>query len=197
MGKKRKSDAARLDEVDRQMYTSFCNAANSLSQLYSHAVSQQRLSFQAGERHALEKLYQWILTQEEERSRVAPVDILAYVQNEIEYGLEDPPVSPRVPSYLNPQVAVQQNNLGAPITGPAAIRQGARPGHLDQQAKNPFLSNALSSTVCRSLQNLTTGPSCRSSPLLPTGNPNGPNQRHNRDSSPPTSNYSMDDMHAD
>ena len=53
MAKKRKSDATRLDEVDRSMYTTFCSAANSLSQLYSQAMNHQRLSFQAGERHAL------------------------------------------------------------------------------------------------------------------------------------------------
>lgn len=53
MAKKRKSDASRLDEVDRGMYTTFCSAANSLSQLYTHAMHQQKLSFQAGERHSL------------------------------------------------------------------------------------------------------------------------------------------------
>lgn len=53
MAKKRKSDATRLDEVDRGMYTTFCSAANSISQLYTHAMHQQRLSFQAGERHSL------------------------------------------------------------------------------------------------------------------------------------------------
>ncbi|KAL6557148.1 hypothetical protein OROMI_017498 [Orobanche minor] len=53
MAKKRKSDATRLDEVDRGMYTAFCIAANNLSQLYSQAMHQKRLSFQAGERHAM------------------------------------------------------------------------------------------------------------------------------------------------
>ncbi|KAH7565945.1 hypothetical protein JRO89_XS08G0043400 [Xanthoceras sorbifolium] len=53
MAKKRKSDATRLDEVDRTMYTTFCSAANSLSQLYTQAMNHQRLSFQAGERHAM------------------------------------------------------------------------------------------------------------------------------------------------
>ncbi|MBA0794046.1 hypothetical protein Gohar_018412, partial [Gossypium harknessii] len=80
MTKKRKSDASRLDEVDRTMYTSFCSAANSLSQLYTQAMNHQRLSFQAGERHALEKLYQWILRQQEEGSRATTVDIVAYLQ---------------------------------------------------------------------------------------------------------------------
>lgn len=61
MAKKRKSDATRLDEVDRTMYTSFCSAANSLSQLYTQAMNHQRLSFQAGERNALVRLLFWKL----------------------------------------------------------------------------------------------------------------------------------------
>ncbi|CAO2823286.1 unnamed protein product [Amaranthus hypochondriacus] len=51
MAKKRKSAASNLDEVDRTMYTTFCSAATSLSQLYTQAMNQQKLSFQAGERH--------------------------------------------------------------------------------------------------------------------------------------------------
>lgn len=53
MARKRKTDAApRLDEADRTLYSTFCGAANSLSQLYTQAMAQQKLSFQAGERHA-------------------------------------------------------------------------------------------------------------------------------------------------
>uniref|UniRef100_A0A7N0TS13 Uncharacterized protein n=1 Tax=Kalanchoe fedtschenkoi TaxID=63787 RepID=A0A7N0TS13_KALFE len=140
-----------------------------------------------------EKLYQWILTQEEERPRVTPVDILAYLQNAIE---EDPPASPRLPPHQHPQVAMQLNNLSAPITVATAVGQGTRSGHLDQQAKNSIFSNSLSTTVCRNLQNLTTEPSYNSSPSLPTGKTNSPNQ-HSRHDSPPTSNDSTDDMHAD
>ncbi|KHG14904.1 hypothetical protein F383_02753 [Gossypium arboreum] len=55
MGKKRKSIATSLDEVDRTMYASFCSAANSLSHLYTQAMNQQKLSFQAGKRHGLNK----------------------------------------------------------------------------------------------------------------------------------------------
>ena len=55
MAKKRKSIGTCLDEVDRTMYASFCTAANSLSQLYTHAMNHQKLSFNAGERHALVK----------------------------------------------------------------------------------------------------------------------------------------------
>lgn len=53
MAKKRKSENAALDEVERTLYTSFCTAANSISQLYTQAQNQQKLSFQAGERHAV------------------------------------------------------------------------------------------------------------------------------------------------
>eukprot|EP01018_Ginkgo_biloba_P014546 Gb_31393 [translate_table: standard] len=56
MAKKRKSENAGLDEAERTMYTSFSNAANSLSQLYTQAQHQQKLAFQAGERHALVRL---------------------------------------------------------------------------------------------------------------------------------------------
>ncbi|KAG7025060.1 hypothetical protein SDJN02_13883, partial [Cucurbita argyrosperma subsp. argyrosperma] len=56
MAKKRKSIATSLDEVDRTMYTSFCSGANSLSQLYTQAMNHQKLSFQAGERHAMKRL---------------------------------------------------------------------------------------------------------------------------------------------
>ncbi|XP_044469329.1 uncharacterized protein LOC123198658 [Mangifera indica] len=162
MAKKRKSDATRLDEVDRTMYTTFCSAANSLSQLYSQAMNHQRLSFQTGERHALEKLYQWILRQQEEGSRVTTVDIVAYLQNELEYGVEEPPVSPRLPiQHQHPQTAL--NNLGVPNASipcvPAAVGPGVRPG-LPDQAKNSVFSNALSSPVRRSLQHyhLSHGP---------------------------------------
>ncbi|KAJ6815896.1 uncharacterized protein M6B38_418650 [Iris pallida] len=78
------------------MYSSFCSAANSLSQLYTHATNHQKISFQAGERHALEKVYQWILRQHEEDSRVTITDIISRIQNEIDYGGEDAATSPRL-----------------------------------------------------------------------------------------------------
>ncbi|GJR39829.1 chlorophyll A/B binding protein domain-containing protein [Tanacetum coccineum] len=80
MSKKRKSIASHIDEVDRTMYSSFSNAANSLSHLYSIALTNQKLSFLSGERHGLEKLYQWISKQDEEGLRVTSGDILAYIE---------------------------------------------------------------------------------------------------------------------
>nr|KJB14929.1 hypothetical protein B456_002G149700 [Gossypium raimondii] len=141
MSKKRKSDATRLDEVDRSMYTTFCSAANSLSQLYSQAMNHQRLSFQAGERHALEKLFQWILRQQEEGSRVTTTDIVSYLQ--VDFGAEESPMSPRLSFQLqqHPQTATQLNTSSAPFSSTPI-----------SAAKNSVFSNALSSPVRRSLQ---------------------------------------------
>uniref|UniRef100_A0A5B7AII9 Holocarboxylase synthetase n=1 Tax=Davidia involucrata TaxID=16924 RepID=A0A5B7AII9_DAVIN len=206
MAKKRKSDATRLDEVDRTMYTTFCSGANSLSQLYTQAMNQQRLSFQAGERHALEKLYNWIRRQQEDGSRMTTVDIIAYIQNELEYGTEEPPASPRLPfQHQHPQTAMHLTNSGVPVSsnsfGPVTAGQGLRSGHSDQ-VKNSVFSNALSSPVRRSLQHyhLAQG-SYYSNNIMPSGN--GPRNNEmsyhhqNRDSNPPSSNDSSMDMHAD
>ncbi|KAK8672874.1 hypothetical protein V6N13_111231 [Hibiscus sabdariffa] len=200
MTKKRKSDATRLDEVDRTLYTSFCSAANSLSQLYTQAMNHQRLSFQAGERHALEKLYQWILRQQEEGSRATTVDIVAYLQNELEYGGEEPPMSPRPHS----QTPTQLNSLGVPVSSnpfsSAIVGQGVQSG--DNQVKNLVFSNALSSPVRRSLQHyhLAQG-GYNSNNVLSSLNGQRNNEsnyphRQNRDANSPSSNDCMD-MHSD
>ncbi|KAK8566159.1 hypothetical protein V6N12_059694 [Hibiscus sabdariffa] len=137
----------RLDEMDRTIYNTFCGAANSLSQLYSQAMNLQRISFQAGERHAVEKLFQWILRQQE-GSRVTTADILPYLQNELDYGAEESPMSPRPSFHQNPQTATHMNALSAPFS--STIGQGARSG--DYQGKTSEFSNAISSPVRGSLQ---------------------------------------------
>ncbi|KAL6315589.1 hypothetical protein AAG906_000896 [Vitis piasezkii] len=158
MGKKRKSVATSLDEVDRTMYATFCSAANSLSQLYTQTMNQQKLSFQAGERHGLEKLYQWILRQQEGGSRVTTVDVLSYLQNELDYCGEEPPMSPRAPiAYQHAQQIMHLPSSGFLVSSGSSAHtnagQGPRPEHCDQQPKNSVFSNALSSPVRRSLQN--------------------------------------------
>uniref|UniRef100_A0A5B7ADW2 Holocarboxylase synthetase n=1 Tax=Davidia involucrata TaxID=16924 RepID=A0A5B7ADW2_DAVIN len=201
MGKKRKSVATSLDEVDRTMYSTFCSAANSLSQLYTQAMNQQKLSFQAGERHGLEKLYQWILRQQEGGSRVTTVDILTSLQSELDNYGEEPSMSPRAPlqnqhsqpttHFTNSGFLVSSGSSGAPTAG-----QGFRSEHCDQQSKNYVFSNALSSPVRRSLQNYHIAP------IQPSANGVRNNesnflQHQNRDSNPPNSNDSSMDMHAD
>ncbi|KAK9110548.1 hypothetical protein Sjap_018608 [Stephania japonica] len=207
MAKKRKSDATRLDEFDRTMYSTFCSAANSLSQLYTQAMNQQKLAFQAGERHGLEKLYQWMLRQQEEGSRVAPADILAYLQHELDYGGEEPSMSPRHQFQQHSQPTMHTMNSSGHVSsgsfGPATIGQGHhRPGNPDHQAKNSVFSNALSSPVRRSLQHyhLAQG-GYNSSNATPSANGARTSEtnfshQHNRESNSLSSNDAMD-MHAD
>ncbi|XP_042017705.1 uncharacterized protein LOC121765573 [Salvia splendens] len=199
MAKKRKSEATRLDEVDRGMYTTFCSAANSLSHLYTHAMHQQRLSFQAGERHSMDKLYNWILRQQEHGIRVTSGDVLAYLQNELDYGTEEPPPSPRIP-LQQPQTnnLMQLPQTGLPVSsnsfGPATVGQGLRVGNLDQ-IKNSVFSNALSSPVRRTLQHYHLSQGGFSSNNAIRNNENSTNQ--NRDTNPLSSNDTSMDMHSD
>lgn len=66
------------------MHHTFRGAANALSQLYAQAVANQKASFIAGERHAMECAHLWISGQHEEALGVSVADVLAYLQNEIE-----------------------------------------------------------------------------------------------------------------
>ncbi|XP_022740483.1 uncharacterized protein LOC111292382 [Durio zibethinus] len=205
MSKKRKSEATCLDEVVRSMYATFCSAANSLSLLYSQAMNYQRLSFQAGERDATEKLFQWILRQQEEGSRVKTADIVAYLQNELEYGAEESPMSPRLPfQQQHPQTATHLNTSNSPFSStpisPATIAQGVCSG--DYQAKNSAMAFTLSSPVRRSLQHyhLVQG-GHHSNNVVSSGNGPGINEtnyahQQNREANSPSANDCMD-MHAE
>ncbi|KAJ8420331.1 hypothetical protein Cgig2_006246 [Carnegiea gigantea] len=222
MGKKRKSIATSLDEVDRTMYASFCSAANSLSQLYTQAMNHQKLSFQAGERHGLEKLYQWILRQQEAGARVTTGDILTYLQlflshgelkisqvtavlqNELDYSGDEPSMSPRAPMlHHHSQTPMHTTNPGFLVSGPSAqtaATHGPRSEQCENQTKNSVFSNALSSPIRRSLQHyhLAEGG------YYPSGAPSPGNSvrttetafpgHQNRDSN---SNDSSMDMHQD
>lgn len=125
------------------MYSTFCSAANSLSQIYTQAMNQQKLAFQAGERHALEKLYQWIIRQHEEGSRVTLADIVGYLQNGIGGGHDTSAASLRPHYGQTPSVLLDSS----------AIEFAPRPSNQPDQSKNSTVfSNALSSPVRRSLQ---------------------------------------------
>lgn len=195
MAKKRKSAASSLDEVDRTMYASFSTAANSLSQLYSHAMNHQKLSFHAGERNALEKLYQWIWKQEEGGSRVATVDVVNYIQNELDYCGEEPSMSPRAPPQnQQPQSMMPVTNSGFPVTSgssgqtTAGAGQGLRSDYCENQPKNSVFSNALSSPVRRNLQLYQIGEG---------GNPSFLHNQSRESNAVSSNNDSAMDMHAD
>ncbi|WOL08141.1 hypothetical protein Cni_G16893 [Canna indica] len=154
MGKKRKADATRLDEVDRTIYSSFCSAANSLSLIYTQAMAQQKLAFQSGERHALEKLYQLILRHNQEGSRVTVADIVAYLQNEMACDGEDASISPSPQLLQYPHSTTQisnPNSQNSDMVATATVGQAPRFSSCDQ-GKNTVFSNALSSPVRRSLE---------------------------------------------
>ncbi|XP_077247747.1 uncharacterized protein LOC143887548 isoform X1 [Tasmannia lanceolata] len=145
MSRKRKSESSGLDELHRALDTTFCNAANSLSQLYAQSQNQQLLRSQIGERNALEKLHQWIMRRQEEGPRVNVADIVAYLQNELNYGGEDAlmPPPPQNPNS-NAQMLFSTPSIQMPqgAFGPATCGQGSR----------TFFANALSSPVRSSLQ---------------------------------------------
>ncbi|KAI4374170.1 hypothetical protein MLD38_012195 [Melastoma candidum] len=194
MGMKRKSGVANgLDEVDRSLYTSFCTVANSLSQLYTQSMNHQRLSFQAGERHSLDKLYQWILRQQEDGARVSTVDIISYLQNELDYGPEDSQVSPRVPFHPQiSQITVPTSNPSLPILSSSSVpattpRQAAGQGD-HHQGKNLVFSYSLSSHVRRTLQHYQPQGEIRSTEG---------NKPQTREANPTSSNDSSMDMHAE
>nr|ACU19912.1 unknown [Glycine max] len=205
MAKKRKSIANSLDDVDRTLYTSFCTAANSLSQLYTHSMNHQKLSFNAGERHALEKIYQWIFRQQEGGSRVGTVDVLNYIQNELDYCGEEPSMSPRAPlQHQQSQPALHAPSF--PVTsassGQTIFAQGLRSDHCENQSKNYVFSNALSSPICRSLQHYQIGEGGCYTNGLSMGNGNwntepGFLHQQSRDSNAMSSNDSNMGMHAD
>ncbi|XP_019177281.1 PREDICTED: uncharacterized protein LOC109172560 [Ipomoea nil] len=206
MAKKRKSEATRLDEVDRTLYSTFCSAANSLSQLYTQAMQHQRLSFHAGERHALEKLYNWMLRQQEDGNRVNPSDIVAYLQHELDYGAEEPPTSQRLPlQQQQSQTSMHIPNSGFPVSstsfGPATASNGLRSGHSDQQPKNSVFSNALSSPIRRSLQHyhLVQGGFPQNAPPSSAGGTrlSDNNYLQSRDANLQSSNDTSMDMHSD
>eukprot|EP00249_Psilotum_nudum_P016472 c25842_g2_i1 orf=362-865(-) len=83
--KKRRSESCGLEDVERSLHTSFCAAANSISQLYTQAQHQHRIAFQAGQRHSLEKLCEWIQRQHQFGMVPATADILNYLKNELNF----------------------------------------------------------------------------------------------------------------
>ncbi|CAN6442228.1 unnamed protein product [Victoria cruziana] len=143
MSKKRKSDVTGLDEVDRTMHATFCSAANSLSQLYTQAQGQQKLAFQAGERHGMK---------------------------ELDYEIQETSASPETQRYQHSQPQMMYSNSGSLVySGGQTLPYGARPTHTDQHKDSIFL-NGLSSPVRRSLQPFELAQSGYVSSGLQSGN---------------------------
>ncbi|KAH7365843.1 hypothetical protein KP509_18G048900 [Ceratopteris richardii] len=80
--KKRRVDSRALEEVERTLHSSFCSAANTISQLYTHAQNQNKIAFHAGQRHSLEKLIDYV--QHQHGGRPSVIDISNYLKVELE-----------------------------------------------------------------------------------------------------------------
>ncbi|KAL2324660.1 hypothetical protein Fmac_023718 [Flemingia macrophylla] len=200
MGKKRKSIATKLDEVDRSMYASFSSAANSLSHLYTLSMTHHKLSFQAGQRHSLDKLYHWILRQQDTGSRLATLDILTYIQNELDCCGEEPCISPIAPQqHQQSQPVMHVTGSGFPsvtgFSGQMIVGQGLGSAHCDNQSKTLF-SNSLSDPI----RQIGEGGNYPGGLSMGSGNRSSePSSLHqqSRDSAAFSSNDSAMDMHAD
>ncbi|RLM93236.1 uncharacterized protein C2845_PM08G03380 [Panicum miliaceum] len=68
------------EEAEEEMHLAFRGAANALSQVYTHAVAHQKASFLAGERRAMEHIYQWLSSQHEEATEVPVAAVLTFLQ---------------------------------------------------------------------------------------------------------------------
>ncbi|KAL5206825.1 hypothetical protein ABZP36_035034 [Zizania latifolia] len=186
-GKKRKAEAARLEETDRALYGAFRGAANSLSQLYTIAMGGQKLSFQAGERHAMEKLYEWILRQHENGLRLTVADIASHIQHGIQYGGDNASASPRSQhASQSTQATVPISNTMSQQPSPSSFALGNT--GLAQTKNSVVFSNALSSPVRQSLQPFH---------LEQGGDAGYFTNGINRDQNPTASNDSSMDMHSD
>ncbi|CAK9208614.1 unnamed protein product [Sphagnum troendelagicum] len=151
MAKKRKSEYSGLDEVEKTLHTSFCTAANSISHLYTQAQHQQRHAFQAGERHAVEKLYFWLLREQQAGSNISVGQILGYLQSEIEgVSGDDTAMSPGPQSHQQQTSIQQQQQAVAGAVGSMATSgpgQAEAPAVPADQSKSSVFTGALASPI--------------------------------------------------
>ncbi|KAH7298933.1 hypothetical protein KP509_25G065100 [Ceratopteris richardii] len=103
--KKRRIDGCAFEEVERNLHSSFCPAANSISQLYTHAQNQNKIAFNAGQRDALKKLFDYI--QFQQGGRPSMTDISNYLKVELE-NLSQVEISmTQVQSQISPSLPQQ------------------------------------------------------------------------------------------
>ncbi|RDX70593.1 hypothetical protein CR513_50151, partial [Mucuna pruriens] len=141
---------------------------------------------------------EWIWRQQETGSRVATVDILNYIQNELDYCGEEPCMSPRASQqHQLSQPVMHVNGSGFPVTtGLSGQTTVGRYEHCDNQSKNSVFSSASSNPVCQ------IGEEGNYSNGLSMGNGNLSTEpsflrQQSQDSAAFSSNDSAMDMHAD
>lgn len=71
-------------DAERHLYSSFVCAANSISQLYSQAVSQQRKSSAMASRQTLERLAHWLMREYPNDDAIPKSALLQFLHQEYE-----------------------------------------------------------------------------------------------------------------
>ena len=133
MPKKRKAEANGLDEMDRQLYGTFRTAANSISALYTSSLSLQKRAFNAGARHATERLLAWALSHGE--GQLSAADLAAALQAEL-VVLEGEDAALQAAADGVGGGADQQHGGGADHPGHAAQQQQHHHAHQPRGGRN-------------------------------------------------------------
>ncbi|KAF8072837.1 CBR1 [Scenedesmus sp. PABB004] len=133
-GKKRRAEVD-LD-AERSMYSSFVAAANSVSQLYTQGVQQQRRAAAAASRATLEKVLSFVLRENAGGEHLSKAALLAFLQHEYENANGQDVVAP--------QPAMQFLPFGGPAAAAAAAAgsedsSDMQPKQLSRQAASPGL----------------------------------------------------------
>ncbi|KAL2623156.1 hypothetical protein R1flu_003361 [Riccia fluitans] len=79
MAKKREIERTDLDEVERSLYGLFRGAVGSVTSLFSLQKQQTCLSYEAGKRQALQTLYRWIDTRNQQGSVMSMGEIVYHL----------------------------------------------------------------------------------------------------------------------
>lgn len=163
MAKKRKSEKAGLDEVERTLYSSFCAAANSISQLYTQSQNQQRLAFQAGERHALERLQAAFLRELNGRSHFPAEQLFDIIQKE--QALMDEAHHAHVASQLLPSFSVASQPPDLATAAQYSHQNGQHPHHHHHHHEPPPSTEPAKPSMFAGL----SSPARRPLPAFPLG----------------------------
>lgn len=141
MGKKRKLEVLDPD-AEKTLYTSFVSAANSVSQLYTQAVQQQRKSSAAASRQTLERIAHFLMREYGAQDTIPKAALLHFLHQEYEgiEGCENLPHQFPVPLF--PPVGQQGSN-------PEGVQDGAASGSAGQQHGRSSPGNGMHSPTCR------------------------------------------------
>lgn len=149
MGKKRRADAVDLD-AERTLYSTFVAAANSMSQLYSQAVQQQRKSSAAASRQTLERMLGFLLREYAGSDVIPKAAILQFLQQEYENVEGSENLPHQFPVQFLPAVSQghmpgeeNQQPHAVPMADPLACKPAHVPG---RQFLSPSAKRANSST---------------------------------------------------